>query len=92
MDAIMLAAGNSTRFGENKLLRPLDQKPVYRYMLELLYQKQKENKLKRLIIVSQYDEIFQDIKANFPGIETVVNPEPEKGISRSVRLGLMHLL
>lgn len=91
MDAVMLAAGSSVRFGANKLLYPLDHKPVYRYMLELLYQKQKEHRLNRLIAVSQYDEIFKDIKEHFPGVETVRNPEPEKGISGSVRLGLDRL-
>ena len=88
MDAVMLAAGNSSRFGENKLLYPLDHKPVYRYMLELLYKKQKEHKLRHITAVSQYDEILKDIEEHFPGIVPVRNPEPEKGISVSVRLGL----
>ncbi len=92
MDAVMLAAGNSSRFGENKLLYPLDHKPVYRYMLELLYKKQKEHKLRHITAVSQYDEILKDIEEHFPGIVPVRNPEPEKGISVSVRLGLSSLM
>lgn len=87
MDAIMLAAGNSARFGENKLLYPLDGKPVYRYMLELLYKKKKERQLEHIIVVSQYDEILKDVSEHFPGIRAVRNPEPEKGISVSIRLG-----
>ena len=33
---IMLAAGNSRRFGSNKLLYEIDGKPMYRYILEKL--------------------------------------------------------
>lgn len=91
MDAILLAAGNSTRFGKNKLLYRLDGKPMYRYILELLYEQKKENVLDHVIVVSQYDEIFDDIRTNFPGVETVKNPAPELGISGSIRLGLAHL-
>ncbi len=88
MDAIMLAAGNSTRFGENKLLYLLDGKPVYRYMLELLYQKQKEHRLRYVVVVSQYEEILNDVRQHFKGVRAVRNPEPERGISGSLRLGL----
>lgn len=88
----MLAAGNSTRFGENKLLYLLDGKPVYRYMLELLYEKQKERRLRHIVVVSQYDEILDDVKRCFPGVQAVRNTEPEKGIAVSLRLGLSCLL
>ena len=33
---IMLAAGNSRRFGGNKLLYEIDGNPMYRYILERL--------------------------------------------------------
>ena len=33
---IMLAAGNSRRFGSNKLLYEIDGKPMYRHILEKL--------------------------------------------------------
>lgn len=92
MDAIILAAGSSVRFGNNKLLHMLDGKPVYRYILEVLFQKQKEHRLRHLIVVSQYDEIFEDIREHFPGVITVRNPAPERGISSSLRLGLYCLL
>lgn len=88
MDAIMLAAGNSRRFGENKLLCMLDKKPLYRYMLELLYRKLRERRLGRLVVVSQYEEILADVAKNFPGVEAVRNPEPKTGISGSIRRGL----
>lgn len=91
MDAILLAAGNSVRFGENKLLFCLDGKPMYRYMLELLAGQKKAGMFGHVVVVSQYEEIFTDIKNHFPGIEAVRNPAPELGISGSVRAGLSYL-
>lgn len=92
IDAVLLAAGNSARFGENKLLYPVDHKPMYRYMLELLDKKQQERKLNRLVVVSQYEEILSDIREHFPHVQAVKNTKPENGISGSVRLGLACLL
>ena len=38
IDAIILAAGNSTRFRGNKLLYPINRKPIYRHLLETIYE------------------------------------------------------
>lgn len=91
MDAILLAAGNSLRFGGNKLLYSLAGKPVYRYILERLSQKKKERALENVIVVSHYREIFEDMRENFPELAPVYNPEPQRGISSSIRLGLLRL-
>lgn len=91
MDAILLAAGNSVRFGGNKLLYRLNGKPVYRYILELLDKQKQAGVFGHVIVVSQYEEIFKDIRDNFPGIEAVKNPAPELGISSSIRIGLTYL-
>lgn len=91
MDAILLAAGNSVRFGENKLLYRLDGKKMYRYVLELLYQMKQEGYFENIVVVSQYEEIFEDIRVSFPGIESVRNPQPQKGISGSIKLGIEKL-
>lgn len=88
MDAILLAAGNSSRFGTNKLLYELDGKRMYRYVLEKLYRQKRMGNLNRIVVVSQYEEIFADIRENFPEIETVLNPQPERGIASSLKLGL----
>ena len=34
--AIILAAGNSSRFGQNKLLFPINNRPMYSYTFELI--------------------------------------------------------
>ncbi len=91
MDAILLAAGNSIRFGENKLLYHLNGKPMYRYMLELLARQKKAGVLDHVIVVSQYEEIFRDLKSHFLEIEAVRNTAPELGISESIRIGLADL-
>lgn len=91
MDAILLAAGNSVRFGGNKLLYPLGGKKMYRYVLELLYTMMQEGQIENMVVVSQYEEIFEDIRSSFPGIASVHNPQPERGVSGSIKLGLEKL-
>lgn len=91
MDVILLAAGNSARFGGNKLLYRLNGKPVYRYIMESLYKQKQAGVFGHVIVVSQYEEIFADIRDNFPGIAAVRNPVPKLGISSSIRIGLGHL-
>ena len=45
---IYMAAGNSRRFGSNKLFYELDGKPMYRHLLERLVEiKDRYNKLKK---------------------------------------------
>lgn len=92
MDAIVLAAGNSRRFGKNKLLHCLNGKCMYRHILELLSEQQAAKVLGQVIVVSQYEEIFQDVEEHFPEMVCVRNPAPEMGISSSIRLGIRRLL
>ncbi|MDY3249204.1 MAG: selenium cofactor biosynthesis protein YqeC, partial [Candidatus Choladocola sp.] len=61
------------------------------HVLELLYELKKRSRLECVIVVTQYEEIFHHIQENFPGVETVRNPSPERGISGSIRLGLDYL-
>lgn len=91
MDMIFLAAGNSTRFGSNKLLYQLNGKCMYRYGVEVMDRLQKENLIDTAIIVTQYPEIWQDIEKKFPKMQSVRNPHPELGISSSIRLGVEKL-
>ena len=97
---IMLAAGNSRRFGANKLLYEVDGIPMYRHVLGQLIQvkRQLEEGLKRtytgnlpdikcrIAVVTQYDSIAET--AVEQGIQVLYNPHPEKGISSSLRIGL----
>lgn len=82
MKAILLAAGNSKRFGGNKLLEPLRGRPLYQHTLELV----RQLPFDEVILVTQYQEIIEREKGK--KISLVYNGNPEKGISESIRLGV----
>lgn len=83
---ILLAAGFSRRFGENKLLYPIKGRPMYLWTMERLKEIQKEGLADSLVVVSQYDEILKE--AGWQGIYGVKNPHSERGISSSLQIGL----
>ena len=60
INLILLAAGYSSRFGENKLLYEVDGLPMFRHMLDnsLAFQESSKQKV-RVILVTAYDEIRQ---------------------------------
>ena len=60
---IYMAAGNSRRFGkENKLLQEFQGKPLYRHGLDLLLDVVAEKKNVRLIVITQYKEILEEVE------------------------------
>lgn len=89
---IMLAAGNSRRFGENKLLYEIDKIPMYQRILKELQETEKVLKKElpeiacTITIVTQYEEIRNYAREH--GMDVVINPHPEEGISSSLKLGL----
>lgn len=83
---IMLAAGNSRRFGSNKLLHEIEGKPMYLHVLELLLKVQKQTENCKLTVVTQYPEIKKT--AERYGAEVYLNPVPERGIASSLVMGL----
>ncbi len=83
---IILAAGRSVRFGENKLLAVVSGKPLYRHTLERMRAFQDYPQY----LVTGYEAIAEE--AERQGIRTVINKEPELGISRSILLGLEECL
>lgn len=58
---IMLAAGNSRRFGSNKLLYTIEGEPMYRHILSELMRVRKALKEQKhtceITVVTQYEEI-----------------------------------
>lgn len=84
---IYMAAGNSTRYGSNKLLNLVDGQPMYRPVFDRLrqYQAQHANHC-QVIVVSQYQEIIR--AAEQANLRVVVNRQPEAGVSETIRLGL----
>ena len=58
-----MAAGNSRRFGNNKLLFPWKGKTMYRHGLDLLLELKKEMKEQlSVIVVTQYPEILEEVQ------------------------------
>lgn len=92
---IYMAAGNSRRFGSNKLLYELDGKPMYRHLLERLIEiKDRYNKLKSdspvidITVVTRYREIL-DYCSSIPDCHAVLSTDSEKGISYTIKAGIM---
>ncbi len=83
---IMLAAGNSRRFGSNKLLYEIEGKPMYLRMLEQLIKVKNHFISCNLTVITQYGEI--GTKAEELGAQVLYNPHPERGISSSLKIGL----
>ena len=56
---IYMAAGNSRRFGSNKLLYLIDGKPMYLHVLERLSAVCKRHRDWEIVLVSQYEELLE---------------------------------
>lgn len=92
---IYMAAGNSRRFGSNKLFYELDGKPMYMHLLDRLAEiKNRYNKSKSdshtidITVVTRYREIL-DYCACIPDCHAVISPDSEKGISYTIKAGIM---
>lgn len=92
---IYMAAGNSRRFGSNKLFYELDGKPMYRHLLERLIEiKDRYNKLKSdspaidITVVTRYREIL-DYCSSIPDCHAVLSLDSEEGISHTIKAGIM---
>ena len=92
---IYMAAGNSRRFGSNKLFYELDGKPMYRHLLERLIEiKDRYNNLESynplidITVVTRYREIL-DYCSSIPDCHAVLSPDSEKGISYTIKAGIM---
>jgi molybdenum cofactor cytidylyltransferase len=92
IEMIYLAAGNSRRFGSNKLCYPLKGIALYRYGLSALETVLQMRKDCRLTVVTETQEIEEEIKTRAAyrdgRIRLCGSPEREKGISYSIRAGL----
>ena len=82
---VVMAAGRSERFGENKLLRELDGKPLALRTLEAI----PRDAFEAVAVVTRFAEIAEDAQKR--GFAVVGNDAPEEGLSRTIRLGLAAL-
>ena len=79
---VVMAAGNSLRFGSNKLLQEIDGLPMICRALSSVPAEQ----LTTVTVVTQYHAIAE-MAAEF-GFSSVINPHPEWGISHTIALGI----
>jgi len=78
---ILEAAGNSKRFGSNKLLHAMeDGRPMIASILDAV----RPLNVHKKILVTQYS----DVAALASNLEIVMNDEPDLGISHSMQLGI----
>lgn len=89
IDIILLAAGNSVRYGGNKLLVEINGKPMFQYAIDMaVYCHIALDCIGKIIVVSQYDEIKKYVESQGIDIRYVENRESYKGISTSIKLGI----
>ena len=85
---ILLAAGESTRFGKPKQLLKLKDK----YLIEWVLDAAGASRLEKTVLVLgyQYQEIIAALgeKAQHPDLQVVINPDYQKGQSTSLRAGI----
>lgn len=83
---IYLAAGNSRRFGTNKLLYNYNGKPLYRYGFDLLTSFCEKHSDCLLTVISQYPEILE--YAETAGARAVYSPDSCKGMSYTIKTAI----
>ncbi len=87
--AVVLAAGEGTRFGGGKVRAPLDGRPLIVHVLAAV----REAGIRRIVVVLGRDagavlDAVRDVAPDaLAGITVAVNPAPERGLSTSLRLG-----
>jgi len=86
VSAIILAAGLSSRMGENKLLKVWEGKTIFQHNLEAL----PSGLLEEIIVVTGRDseEIRSIAKEVLPQVKTVHNPDFTSGMTSSIQTGV----
>ena len=87
---IYLAGGNSKRFGSNKLIYSIEGKSMFLHLLERLDELCEQQDNYELFVVTQYKEIINTAKKM--GIKSVFFKESAKGISYTIREGLLYAM
>ena len=78
---LIMAAGNASRFGENKLTASFAGKSLFSLALAAI----PADTFARVTVVSQYLALLQE--AEQAGFHAIRNDRPDDGISRTIRLG-----
>lgn len=93
LDCVLLAAGESRRFGKNKLMHPFRGQPLYRHMVDRMSTLQGLGLIDRFVLVTQPGKISEEVRARSDlQVVVVENANPERGIAHSLTLGLAKVL
>ncbi|GAA0178743.1 molybdenum cofactor cytidylyltransferase [Clostridium sediminicola] len=84
INAIIMASGLSRRMGSNKLLLKLNGK----YLVQHIIDKINNISFHDIIIVTSYDDVFKIAEKS--NMKYVINNNGEKGISESIKLGIVN--
>ncbi len=84
MTAVVLAAGAGSRFGGGKLLATLDGRPVLQHVLDRLA----EAGVADVLVVLGDDADAIDGAVRWGAARRVRNPDPSRGLSSSLRVGI----
>jgi len=85
ISAIVLAAGESKRMGQDKLLLPWKGETILEHVLRQIQQAELDEVI--LVLGHEAERILE--KVSWPKIKIVVNPAYREGMSTSLRQGLM---
>lgn len=86
---IYLAAGNSRRFGSNKLLYIYEGKPLFRHGLDMLTALCRKHPDCSLTVVSRYPQILRWAEAR--GLCAVYSPDSVRGMSYTIKAAIRAL-
>ncbi len=82
--AVVLAAGRGSRFGGGKLLATIEGRPVLQHVLDRLAEVGSDD----VVVVLGGDASAVETAIDWRNERRIVNPDPDRGLSSSVRLGL----
>lgn len=85
--AVVLAAGASRRFGAQKLVAPLDGKPIVRWTVECVL----ASRVQDVVVVLGHEEDAVRSALRGLAVRTVVNDRVSSGMSASIAAGLAAL-
>ena len=89
---IYLAAGNSRRFGSNKLYYEMKNKPMFQYGMDTLFQVLERCEDTTLTVVTEYPAVGEYARKQQniwkARIFVTGSPDREKGISYSISAGI----
>ena len=85
--ALVLAAGSGSRFGGGKLLATLGGKPLLQHVLDRVA----DAGVGEVVVVLGRDAVALEAAMTWRDATRVVNPDPERGLASSLRVGVAAL-